>query len=738
MENVFPYRHPYAGDVIGTPEDLRAATVEDVKSFFRQYYAPNNASLVIAGDLDISQARRLVEKYFAGIAPGPAVERAAKWIPPLPGPKVVERRERVPQERTYLAWPAPGFFDPEDAELELAALILTGGLSTRLDKTLVHEQRLCTAIGARPLPLELAGVFLLWATARPGISLAEIERTISAEISRLAREGPAPEEMARAKAKWEYQFVSGLEASGGGSGRADRLNEYNLFLGDPGKFAADLERHRSATPAGLRAAVARWLDTPNRVTVRFRTEPAPRAAQVALDRSQEPPLGGDRPFKAPLIGTARLDNGLEVYVLERRELPLVAVTFCTRAGSIDDTPQRAGLASLLTATLSMGTRTRNALEIDRALGGLGTSLNPLPGAAMSATWFQALKNNLGPALAILADVVRNPSFPAEEFDIEKRRRLDALAREESDPVTLGLRLTPVLAFGPSHPYGTPANGLRQTVQKLTRDDLERFHQAYWKPGSSALVFAGDVTLDEAVAFAKSHFGDWRGVARPTPVIPSPQPAGLGKVFLVDRPGAVQTMIVQVLPAPPRQSGDYYALALANVAWGGAATSRLNANLRERKGYTYGAWSYLQLYSNAGSWQAYAPVQTDKTKEALVEFVKELEDLAGAEPLSAEELAGVKANLIRGYAQRFELLKRVSNQIGYLWSRGMAMAEMQREPDRLDQTTLEQVNAVARKYALPRNSMLLLVGDRAKIEDGVRGVVKNELVVLDADGHPVLK
>ena len=739
MENLFPHRHPYAGDVIGTHEDLQAATLEDVKNFFRQYYGPNNASLAIVGDFDVLRAKEIVEKYFANIPPGPALDRPAKWLPAFQGPKVIEVRDRAPQERTYFAWVTPAFFDPGDGELELVAMMLTGGVSARLYKTLVHDKRLCSNVNTSQLSLEQAGTFVLWATARPGVSLSEVERVISDEIGRLAHDGPSAEELTQAKTKWESQYVGGLESIGGYGGKADWLNRYNLFLGSPAGFGADLKRHLSPTPDGVRAVVARWLDTPNRLTVRFRPEQSRRAVQVALDRSKEPPLSAGPPFRPPTVAEAKLDNGLDVLVVERSGLPMVAVTFLTRSGSIDDTPRGAGLASLTATMLPMGTATRNALEIEEALGGLGASLRPFAERALSGAGLQVLKRNLAPAVAILSDVVRNSSFPASEFDLEKKRRLDALSQEEHDPYGLRLRLAPMLAFGASHPYGTPDNGLPQTVRNLTREDLERFHRTYWKPGSSALVFAGDVTLGEAMALARQEFGSWNAGARPVAAIPPPQPAGAGKVFLVDRQDAAQTMIVHMLPAPPRRSDEYYALALANAVWGSVLGGRLNDNLREQKGYSYGVMSFLQLYSAVGVWQAYGTVQTDKTRESLVEFVKELSDIAGGKPVTAEELGKAKANLIRGYAQQFELMERMSRQrIGYFWSRGMPLSEMQREPDELEKTTLEQVNTVARKYAQPRNSTLLLVGDLAKIEAGVREVVNGDVVVLDAEGRQVKK
>ncbi|MGD0201357.1 MAG: pitrilysin family protein [Bryobacteraceae bacterium] len=737
-ENLFPYRHPYANDVIGSHEDLQAATVEDVRDFFHTYYTPNNASLAIVGDIDPVAARKLVEKYFGGIPAGVALDRPPRSLPALEGEKVIEVRDRVPQERTYFAWVTPAYFEAGDAELDLIAGILTDGLASRLSKVLVYEKRLCSDVNAFQFSREAAGGFVVRATARPGAALPEVERIITEEIARLAREGPTEAELDRAKTKWEYGFVSGLERIGGFGGKADRLNEYNTFLGDPGRFDADLARHRNPSAADIRDVATRWLNTPNRLIVRFHPEPSGRPMETALDRGKQPELGADRPFQAPEVQSARLENGLQVFVITRSDLPKVAVGLWTRAGSADDTAARAGVADLTASTLRMGTKTRKALEIEDAMGDLGSSLASGAGRESSQLGFEVLKRNLAPAVAIFADVALNPSFPASEVDLQKKRRLDALAQESKNPNGIGFRVAAMLSYGADHPYGTPARGLPGTVEKLTREDLVQFHATYWKPASSALIFAGDVSLEEALALARQHFGSWAGGARPARAIPAPRPYGPGKVFLIDRQDAPQTMIMQILPAPRRQSDEYYALQLADAVWGGAATARLGENLREQKGYSYGVFSSPTLYSEAGAWMAYGAVQADKTKESVIEFVKELAFLAGEKPATAEELAKAKANRIRGYAQQFESMRRVADQVGSLWTLGLPMSELQREPAELGGTALEAVNAVARKYAVPQNSMLLLVGDLSKLEPAVRGTVQGEMVVLDVEGRPVKK
>ncbi|MDZ7268789.1 MAG: insulinase family protein [candidate division KSB1 bacterium] len=735
VENLHPAGHPYSWTVIGSHEDLSAASLEDVKEFFRTYYTPNNLSLVIAGDFDPAEAKRLVEKYFGGIPPGPALDRPTRWIPRLEGEKIVAAFDRVPQARTYMVWPVPEYFSPEEAPLDLASAILTDGLSARLNKVLVYDRQLCTNVFSFNNTMEISGFFAVVATARPGVNLEQIENIVTAEISRLAKEGPTPAELKRAQTKREYNFVTGLERIGGFGGKADLLNQYNTYLGDPNKFEADVNRYRRVTVNEVRQAVATWLDTRNRLLVRFHPEASGRPAEVALDRSQQPALGVDKPFRSPEVKTAKAANGMEIFVVERPELPKVAVTFVTRAGNVADPPGKEGVANMVIATIDMGTKTRKALEIEDALGDLGTSLFGFATREASQLGLEVLSRHVDPALAILAEVIRQPVFPASEVDREKKRTLDNLAQQENNPNALAARLRSMLVFGHDHPYGRAM--LPATVQQITREDLVAFHETYWKPGSSALIFVGDLTLAQATELVQRHFGSWRGGAAPSVSIPPPRPMAAGKIYLVDRQDAAQTVITQILPAPGRQTPDYYALRLADAVWGGGGFgTRLNLNLREDKGYSYGVFSNLALLSQAGSWWASGGVQTNKTRESVAEFLAELRNLAGARPISEKELEDARAARIRGYAQQFESQGRIASQIADLWAAGMPITELQRESDESARVTLAEVNAAAQKYAVPGQALLLLVGDIARIEAGLRELNAGELVVLNAEGKPV--
>jgi zinc protease len=735
-ENIFPAGHPYAHDVIGSHEDLTAATLDDVRAFFRTYYTPNNLSLVIAGDFDVAEAKRLVEKYFGGIQPGPALEQTKRWIPKLDAEKIVEAKDRVPEEAVYLAWPTPPMFDADEASLDMASSVLTDGLSSRLQKALAYDRQLVTNTYSFNDSRELASMFVVVAEARPGAGLDSIESIITAEIARLAKSGPTAGELERAKTKWETGYVSGLERIGGFGGKADRLNTYNTFKGTPDLFAFDVARYRGVTIESVRAAAARWLDTHNRVLVRFRPESSSRDVSSAVDRSKPPALGADRAFAVPAVQTATLENGLQVYVVTRTDLPKVSVSLGVRAGSVADPAGKEGVASLLAQTITAGTSSRSALSISDALGDLGVGLAAGAEREYATIGFESLTRNVDAALAIMSDVVRNPSLPADEVARIRARAIDQLAQEDNDPRSVSRRVSRMMLFGKDHPYGRPADGTPSSVASITRDDLAEFHRTWWKPSGSALVFAGDITLDDAVAEARKHFGAWAGAA-PHLTISAPEPAPAHRIYLVDRQDAAQTVVAQVLPAPKRSSDDYYPIELANAVWGGAGfATRLNLNLREDKGYSYGMFSRVSYFNEAGAWIASGGVQTDKTKESMVEMRAELAGLTGARPITEAELDRSRELKLRSFSQQFETLGRVAGKVIEAWSFHLAMSEIGREPSELERTDLAKVDDVVRRYLASDRSFFVLVGDRGRIESAVRSLDAGELIVIDARGNVV--
>lgn len=733
-ENIHPKGHPYSWDVIGSHEDLQAATLDDVERFFRRFYTPSNLSLTIAGDFDPAQARMLVERYFGGIAPGPALERPRRWIPSLGGSRILEVAERAPQDRVYVCWPAPGYFHEGEADLDLASRILSEGLSSRLNRSLVYDRHLCTGIHAFNDAREISGIFGVVATLRPGVEARVVEEEISEIIGRLAADGPTEEELSRAKTRWEFDFISGLERIGGFGGKADRLNQYMTIQGEPGLLDQDLLRYRGVSSESLKETLNRWTGNDERLTVRFLRDQVERSS-VTLDRSLAPELGEDRPFVAPAVHHETLPNGLEMFVVPRHDLPKIAVTLAIRGGASVEVDGKGGCAQLLISTIDMGTETKGALEIEDDLGNLGTSFSGATMREASGLGFEVLSRNIEPAMELFADVARRPAFPEGEVERERNRHLDGLAQQANHAGSIASKLRSRLLFGADHPYGRPVGGTVESVPLITREDIEAFHRTWWHAANAALVFCGDIDPVRARELSSRYFGDWQsGALEPAP-IPPPEPADPGRIYLVDKPDAPQTVVVQMLPGPSRGDEDLGAFRLVDAVWGGGGFgTRLNLNLREDKGYSYGvfsSWSALQV---AGGWWASGSVQTDRTRESVEEFLLELRNLAGARPITDEELEAARSTRVRGYAQQFESLSRIAMQIAELWAEELPMSEMQREYEQIVEATMDDVLRVASRWGAPDRSFLLLVGDRSVIEPELRRIEGLELVVLDAEGR----
>lgn len=735
---LYPAGHPYSWPVIGSLQDISNASLDEVKEFFRKYYTPNNLSIAITGDFDPQTAKALVKKYYGSIPPGPVISRPKRWVPVLDTIKTAELYDRVPQARLYLAWNTPAYFEPDQAELALAASILTDGFSSRLKKTLVYDRQLCTDIQAYPDENEIGGSFLLIATLRPETSFSQVKESIKREISRLARDGPTPAELLRTKNKRETATIRGLERIGGFGGKADILNSYNVFLGDPNHFPEDLMRFRRATPRGVKEAVMRWLVQPNYVEIRVVPETSSETRDIQpLDRSTPPKMGGDAVFLPPSVASSTLDNGLSVLTVEIPELPENFVLYVTRYGSAYDPPGKEGLANMVANLIHLGTRNRKALEIEDEFGTLGTSLYGGSAQDNSYLEFQALSQNLEPAFRLFCEVLRNPDFPPDEIERQRKRLLDGISQEEADPNSLSARLIPRLFFGPTHPLGHPPSGFKESLPRITREDLSSAHQSGWNPSNSALVLVGKLPHTEAVELARKNLGDWQGKPLAKPDLSAMTPPPFGRILVVDRPGSAQTVISQVMAGPPRQGSDFYSLSLADAVWGGGGFgTRLTLNLREKRGFTYRVRSYFQHFWDKTIWYATSGVQTARTGESLIEFLAELDGLTGARPVSSDELENARLTKIRGYPQKFETLLGVTSRVSELWLRDLPLTEFANELRQIQQLDLPSVQASPLPFAGRERCFHLLVGDTARFPGSLANLASGGIVLIDSSGKEI--
>jgi zinc protease len=735
FQNLFPKGHPYSWHIIGSMRDLENASLEDVHQFFRTYYTPNNCVLTIAGEFQQAEAKKLIEEYFGPLPPGPPLKRRRKWEISLPTEPRIAVYDRVPQDRLYLSWPAVAYFEDDDAALDLLTTLLADGKNSRLYRRLVYDDQVASDVNAFNYSLEIAGLVGVVATARPGIELSRIERAIDQEIARIAKDGPTPEELERLLAGQEFDFISGLERIGGFGGKADRLAMYQTFLGSPDRFLQDYERYQRIKAKDLKAVAKKYLLEP-RLTISYLPEVSQPVDRREPDRTQSPALMPTPSFEVPVVEARKLTNGLKLLVVQRREVPKVAAALLVKRGASAEPAERTGLSAMTADMLEEGTATRTSLQIEAELDRLGSHLSSGGSREWSAVSLDSLKRHLPESLELLADVALHPSFPDEELERLRKQRLDAILQERVSSSAIAGKALRKALFGPKHPYGWPVGGDEPSIRGIARGDLERFYSSHYSPSSSALIVVGDVSPEEAEKAAEQLLGSWSAAA-PSPVTVPPVPAPTRKIHFIDRPGAAQSEIRLAFLAPPRTTEDYHVLEVLNTVLGGGFSGRLNLNLREDKGYTYGAFSSIRYGIVQSLFLSSAPVESTVTRESILEMMKEIEDMhQWRRPVTSQELAHAKENLVRGFAQRFETLSQIAGEIAELEGFGREPSELRDYTAGVESVTENLLEEAARRYLDSSQSILVVVGDRAKIAEDLLRLDLGPVVRLDADGDPM--
>ncbi len=749
---VYPPDHPYSWPTIGSMTDLNKASREDIADFFRRYYHPANASLCIAGDFDPAAARRWVEKYFGPIPAGPKVEKIPAWTPPLKEARRIRMADRVGLSRIYFAWQSVPMFAADDAELEILADVLAGGKTSRLYRSLVREKQIAQDVQAYQSSEEIAGGFMIVATARPGHTPAELQTAIDAELKRIEAEPPSAEEVARAVNQTESHFVRALQPISEFGGRADRLNMYNTFTADPGYLVKDFQRYLRVDPQGVRRVASKYLIdkrmvlevVPGKETAidpdpRIPAEEAreqlaknihdtfvPAAAEPAedADRTARPNPASALRFALPPLYRGRLANGIEVLVVQNHTLPTVNVNLVVPAGRSADPALKPGLAQLTSLVLDEGTQRRDSQQIADELAGMGAHLSVGADWDSTAVRLFTLKRHFSQALDIYADVIQHPAFPEAELKRERAMALARLVQVRDEPTALASMATAAMLYGEGHPYGQPQFGTPASLKSIDRADLECFYRTHIRPDRSVLIVVGDVAPAELIPELEKSFADWKPATATAQEqhLPAPPEAKPTNIVLVDKPGAAQSVIAASLIGADRNSPDYHALAVMNSIFGGQFSSRLNLNLREQKGYTYGArtsfdWRVLER----GPFVASSSVQTAVTAPALVEFLKEFEGMSGARPVTAAEVEFSKAYLVRGYPAGFETPAQVASQLETLVEFHLPAEYFDTFIPKISAVTPDDVSAVAKKYLHAGNLAIVVVGDCSKIESSLRAL-----------------
>jgi zinc protease len=736
-QNTYPAGHPYSWTTIGDMADLDAASMNDVKEWFRTYYGPSNVVLVLAGDIDLKTAKEKVQKYYGDIPSGPPVAHQSVWIAKMSGTHRQTVQDRVPQARIYKIWNIPQYGTAEADYLDLVSDVLSSGKSSRFYKRLVYDDQIATDAGAFVGLSEIGGQFRVQATARPGQNLQQVEKELDEELARFLKDGPTDEELARVKAQYEANFIRGIERIGGFGGKSERLAQGQVFAGSPDTYKTQLKRVHDATAEDLKAVANKWLSDGVYI---LEVTPFPEYKTDAngADRSKMPTPGTPPELKLPKLQRSTLSNGLKVILAERHEVPLVNFTLAFDAGYAADQLAAPGTSSMTMALLTGGTKTMNALQISDRQELLGAQISAGSNLDLSTVHLSSLKSKLDDSLALYADVVLNPSFPQSDFDRQQKQTLAGIKREENSPVAAALRVMPGLLYGSGHAYGNPltGSGTSASVGKMTREDLVKFHDAWFKPNNATLVIVGDTTLGEVTPKLEKLFSGWKSGNVPKKNVKTVDLPAKSTVYLIDKPGAQQSVIVAGVVAPPEGNPKEIAIEAMNDGLGGNFGARLNMNLREDKHWSYGASMRFWDARGQRPYLAIAPVQTDKTKESLVEMNKEFHDVVGSRPLSQEELEKVQANETLSLPGSRETQNAVGGSILDLVQFGLPDDYYETYAGKVRGLKTSDLADAAHLVVHPDQLTWVIVGDRAKIEAGVKELNLGELKYLSADGKPL--
>jgi zinc protease len=735
-ENVWPKGHPYSWEVIGSMEDLTSLSLEDAKCWFRTYYGAANATLVIAGDVKPEEVLQKVKRTFGSVLAGPPLSRQSSWIAKRSGTHRQRAHDRVPASRVYKVWNIPGYGNQTATHLEMIASILGDGQNARLHQRLVCQDKTATSVSVIADLNEIAGLFFIIATAREEQHIPQINAAIDEELSRFISGGPTRAEMARIRSNEESDFIRSLERIGGFGGKSDTLAKNSVYLNDPGYYLVRQNDIQEAHYSDIREAAKTWLADGEYQLV-IEPYPAFRGDTNVVDRSmlEAPLLQAQSIF--PPISHLKLRNGLNIILAPRAGVPMVKMSLVTAKGFTSDPFGASGRARLTMNLLSESTRHHTAEKLAARLALLGASITSSASMESSAVSLSALKKNLEDSLAYYQSVITVPAFAEEDLLRLQAKQIADIRRETREPLSAAMRLLPSLLYGPQSPYGRPlsGNGFEQEVAALKRTDCVTCYQHLFSPTTSTLLITGDFTREEIVPLLERSLGRWKNetpVARlATPALPINRTLFQSSITLIDKPGAVQSVIVAANLAPPRDTETHLASELMNQILGGSFTSRINMNLRETKHWTYGARSEIVSSRAARPFYVYTQVQTDKTAETMKEIAKELLGIYHEQPITDSEFKQNRSAQALRLSGKWETLDHVMASLTEIVLFQLPVDYFQTIAQRVNSVTCTEARQAALQILRPKNITWIIVGDRSKIEAEVQKAGLGEIRLQEA-------
>ena len=731
LDQLFPKGHPYSWSTIGSMEDLNAASLEDMHAWFRQYYGAGNAIVGVAGDVDAEAVFASVERYFGDIDAGPPVSIIDDLVPVRAHVTTEVIEDRVPHRQLQRHWVGPGRDHRQSAALWYAAQSLGGDDAARLNDVLVKERKLATEVGFSSQAHDLASISSLIVTLAADSKVDDVGAAIDEVMREFAKRGPTEADLELLKTAAASQEVQRLETI---NGKMVRLIDSEMYGGDPEHYKVEFAWHESMTASEVREAAKSWFGD-NYYQLLVEPFGTPETIVSDVDRSQLPTVDSFPAPSAPVVADFSLRNGVKVRFVERTGIPALQVSAVFDFGRTAEADGESGLYELTVESLDKGSDGRSAGEVAKALKQTGSSFAFEVGKTSTNFTLSTLSSKADIAIELFSDILRRPDFDAAEFAVTQSRKLSHIESDQATPSSLIGLYEDEIIYGLAHPFGLREHGLPESIASFDPDDLQQFHKRWIRPENLTLFVGGDIQQDELKAVLERHFGGWQmgGDAIAKPVVDDAPELGTSRVILFDTPGAVQSNIVALHQVARPYGDSYESLQIANMVYGGSFLSRINMNLREDKGWSYGVRSSLVGESGPGKWRINAQVQTDRTRDSIVELVNELDGVISDSPLTAEEIASMRDETIRKLPATLTTTNAVIRYLMHNHVYGLPDDEIEQRGQRLAAVT-EQSAAAAFEAQINADALTwIIAGDLAKVEDDVRGLGLGEVEVWDADG-----
>ncbi|WP_181409912.1 M16 family metallopeptidase [Martelella alba] len=726
-----PFGHPYYHSVLGSIEDLDAATLDDVKNWFRDYYGPSNAVIVLSGDITMEEARKAVEKYFGNIPGGKPIAAPTSWPVKMAEPirEVVE--DNVSHPQLFQVLNGPPLVSQDLTYLKILAHILGGDSNSRLYKRLVVDEALATDVDTFVYDRELGSQFFITVTTKKDADRARVEEIVKEELALLTDFGPSEEELAYVRASELSDFARNLEDL---SFKADLLNASTTFYGDPSGWKREVEDLKSARLSDIKQAAKDWLNAPA-YTLWAMPFPDTAVTGEEADRSAIPKPEGMVMADFPDIETATLDNGMRLMVAHRDGAPIVDFSMLLKTGpdaSWSETAEGTGV--LAVSLLAHGTDRLTREEINTELGLLGADFAATIDDKGSRISLSAMQSGLKESLAIYSDIIMHPSFPEDEFAWVKALTMDGLEQSKDDPEVVVDRVLSEVMLGKDSPYGRLAT--EESLAAIDRAALEDFHSTWFRPNNATLVISGDTSLAEIRPLVEAAFKGWDAQAVPDVITPEEPVISAANVYLVDKPGAIQSVIEAAVTAPPLSEDDQEARMIFNKIMSGEFVSRVNMKLREEKGWSYGTHSGFGGPDGGRLFSINAPVQSDKTAEAMTKLAKILQGVVSDQPVTSDEVKQAKDQAILSLPDAWSSNQGITDYLVSEVRNGLPQGYYDSYAEKLVSIDEDAVNKAAQAMLGGKPLTWVVVGDRAKIEEDIKALGLGPVHVVDTDGNPV--